>query len=413
MDEKQLFQEWRNERAFLQQKIEIQEMYIQEAKQREENLKKMNETFLSTIMQPQGDNVTLKFQKTYELEQINRQKDIIEGLQVDIKCLEDKLNEKESQIKTFRSCNEKELISLQQKLIDSETQRINWERKFKEQNNQDVIQKLNQEHDLQIKELQNQLNQLKIKHQGEIEKQRNNFESQIRKLKLQSNSQPKKDPEELIKLKEENKRLKNQIKSQENSIKVIRQSKNDSDQLEEQMKDLEQQNLNLNKALQDTQNKYNKAVQQQDQFKNQITQLNSQLEEARNARYRNQSPSHPTTRLRTTQQLQNTFNESQYATETDLSTFLQRIQKPPCELENQMKDIQQKLYNAKKKITTTTPEECSFIRQSIQKIKNRSRNQSISVNENDPIIYESNKVNDSVEYRNHSNSLCYDKLFRY
>ena len=43
----------------------------------------------------------------------------------------------------------------------------------------------------------------------------------------------------------------------------------------------------------------------------------------------------------------------------------------------------------------------------------RSRNQSISVNENDPIIYESNKVNDSVEYRNHSNSLCYDKLFRY
>ncbi len=41
--------EWKKEKAILSQKIEIMDLQLQEAKNREQNLKKMNEAFMSSI----------------------------------------------------------------------------------------------------------------------------------------------------------------------------------------------------------------------------------------------------------------------------------------------------------------------------------------------------------------------------
>ena len=59
-EDRQLMLEWKNEKAVLMQKLQIQEMYISEAKEREENLRKMNEAFMNTIQMPNNENVGQK-----------------------------------------------------------------------------------------------------------------------------------------------------------------------------------------------------------------------------------------------------------------------------------------------------------------------------------------------------------------
>ncbi|CAD8065529.1 unnamed protein product [Paramecium primaurelia] len=265
-EERMQFVEWKNEKAMLLQKIQIQEMYIQESKEREENLKKMNEIFINTLNQPQNENIVQKFQKSFEQNEIEKQQQIINTLQIENRLLENKLQEKEIQIKAIIKNNEKEVEKLQNKIIELEY----------------------------------------------IVNNKENYNSQ-------------------------------------------------------------------------------------NEF-----QLNSQYEDDRiyMNRKRNQSPSHPTTRIRTTQQLQqlanNKFEESLITKDsTEISGFLNRINP---NLEKQIKEIQNKLYNTKKKLTTTTEQESSFIRQSIQKIKHRSRNHSISVNETGFCDQRSN-WDDQVEYK--------------
>ncbi|CAK79886.1 unnamed protein product (macronuclear) [Paramecium tetraurelia] len=271
-DERIQFLEWKNEKAILQQKIQIQEMFIQEAKEREENLRKMNEIFINTLNQQQNENVVQKFQKTYEQVEIEKKQDIINAQQIQIKLFEGKLAEKEHQINQIQKSYEKEIEKLQKRIVELEYLSCNKEN---------------------------------INYQNIIEYQ-------------------------------------------------------------------------VNQQYDDE-----KALQQ---------------------RKRNQSPSHPTTRIRVSQQQQqlqqisnNKFDESTCTNQdsTDISGFLNRINP---NLQRQMKDIQNKLYNTKKKLTTTTEQETSFIRQSIQKIKNRSRNHSISINEN-PYCEQRSTWDDQVEYR--------------
>ncbi|CAD8149111.1 unnamed protein product [Paramecium octaurelia] len=268
-DERIQFLEWKNEKAILQQKIQIQEMYIQEAKEREENLRKMNEIFINTLNSQQHENVVQKFQKSYEQNEIEKQQDIINAQQIEIKLLETKLSEKENQIKLIQKSNEKEIERLQKRIIELEYLSCNKEN---------------------------------INYQNIIEYQVN-----------------------------------------------------------------EQQDID-------------KSLQHQK---------------------RNQSPSHPTTRIRVNQQSQqissNKFEESTCTNQdsNDIASFLNKINP---NLQRQMKDIQSKLYNTKKKLTTTTEQESSFIRQSIQKIKNRSRNHSISINEN-TYCEQRSTWDDQVEYR--------------
>ncbi|CAD8101924.1 unnamed protein product [Paramecium primaurelia] len=269
-DERIQFLEWKNEKAILQQKIQIQEMYIQEAKEREENLRKMNDIFINTLNQQQNGNVVQKFQKNYEQNEIVKQQDIINAQQIEIKLLETKLAEKENEIKLIQKINEKEIEKLQKRIVELEYLSCNKEN---------------------------------INYQNIIEYQ------------------------------------------------VNQQYDND------------------------------KSIQNQK---------------------RNQSPSYPTTRIRVNQQqqqtiLNNKFDESTCTNQdsNDITSFLNKINP---NLQRQMKDIQNKLLNTKKKLTTTTEQESSFIRQSIQKIKNRSRNHSISINEN--TNYEQRSTwDDQVEYR--------------
>ncbi|CAD8154412.1 unnamed protein product [Paramecium pentaurelia] len=269
-DERIQFLEWKNEKAILQQKIQIQEMYIQEAKEREENLRKMNDIFINTLNQQQNGNVVQKFQKNYEQHEIVKQQDIINAQQIEIKLLETKLAEKENEIKLIQKSNEKEIEKLQKRIVELEYLSCNKEN---------------------------------INYQNIIEYQ------------------------------------------------VNQQYDND------------------------------KSIQNQK---------------------RNQSPSYPTTRIRVNQQQQQTILNNKFDEFTctnqdsnDITSFLNKINP---NLQRQMKDIQNKLLNTKKKLTTTTEQESSFIRQSIQKIKNRSRNHSISINEN--TNYEQRSTwDDQVEYR--------------
>ncbi|CAD8072176.1 unnamed protein product [Paramecium sonneborni] len=273
-DERIQFLEWKNEKAILQQKIQIQDMYIQEAKEREENLRKMNEIFINTLNQQQNENVVQKFQKNYEQNEIEKQQDIINAQQIEIKLLESKLVEKENQIKLIQKSNEKEIEKLQKRIVELEYQLSNKEN---------------------------------INYQNIIEYQ---------------------------------------VNQQYDDDKTLQQRK------------------------------------------------------------RNQSPSYPTTRIRAVQQQQqqqqqpisnNKFDESTIVNQdqSDITSFFTRINP---NLQRQMKDIQSKLYNTKKKLTTTTEQESSFIRQSIQKIKNRSRNHSISINEN-TYCEQRSTWDDQVEYR--------------
>ncbi|CAD8075072.1 unnamed protein product [Paramecium sonneborni] len=280
-EERTQFVEWKNEKATLLQKIQIQEMCIQEAKQREENLRRMNEIFIKTLNQPQNENIFQKFQKSFEQNEIEKQQEIINTLQIENKLLENKLQDKEYQIKAIIINNEKEIERLQNKII----------------------------------ELEYLLN---------------------------------------------------------------------------------------NKENYNSQNEF---------------QINSQLEDDKIyvSRKRNQSPSHPTTRIRTTQQLQqianNKFEEQVVLKDSgEVGSCMNRI-KP--NLEKQIKEIQSKLYNTKKKITTNTEKENSFIRQSIQKIKHRSRNHSISVNETGFCDQRSN-LDDQIEYKtNQTNQSLMYNVFRF
>ncbi|KAL4512077.1 hypothetical protein ABPG72_005079 [Tetrahymena utriculariae] len=173
---------WNKEKAILQQQIELQDMQIKESKAREENFRKMNETFMETLQGLTNDsskftNKSLKdlkgmfegMSQDSEQSKIKKQ-DLITKLEAENRELKDQIHEKQLEMQREIHESEKNLLKMTSEIKDLTIQNQNLQGVIKKlEEDKKIIKDIaEQEAQQKINDLQNEFNRIKQENEKEL-----------------------------------------------------------------------------------------------------------------------------------------------------------------------------------------------------------------------------------------------------
>ncbi|EAR86268.2 hypothetical protein TTHERM_00028520 (macronuclear) [Tetrahymena thermophila SB210] len=173
---------WNKEKAILQQQIELQDMQIKESKAREENFRKMNETFMETLQGLTNDsskftNKSLKdlkgmfegISQDNEQSKIKKQ-DLITKLEAENRELKDQIHEKQLELQKEIHESEKNMLKMTSEIKDLNIQNQNLQGIIKklEEEKRTIKDIAEQEAQQKINDLQNEFNRIKQENEKEM-----------------------------------------------------------------------------------------------------------------------------------------------------------------------------------------------------------------------------------------------------
>ncbi|CAD8125331.1 unnamed protein product [Paramecium sonneborni] len=262
--------EWKKDKAVLEQKIQLLELQLDDYKSREFNYKKLNETITQAINETttiQKRSVS-ELQKNVDIQQKDHNKAIykeqIKSLEVQIRSLTEQLQEKDSQGKEMELQLQKQYYQYDHRIIQLEQE--------KQQQNQENVK------------LKEQMIKVEENYKQREQQYKNQFEQEIQKIKdinMQDNNAKQSDYESKysqlsLLYEKEKEQLQQRISKCQNTIKKYQQHieqnidiTNIRQQYEDQIQQLQEKNSVLQQQFQ-----YERQIllQQIDELKKQYQQ---------------------------------------------------------------------------------------------------------------------------------------------